>query len=104
MFPLCFFLGEAQNTKKDKNNPLGSKKKSLTALRCANEALVFMLVDASLLKRALSWLIALDSRQQSCIILELSDTGSRKAYQRRAPIVQLAILSERDKEGNPFAP
>jgi hypothetical protein len=57
---------------------------------------VFVLVDASLLKRALPWLIALDSRQRSCIVLELSDTGSRKAYQRRAPIVQLAILSEKD--------
>jgi hypothetical protein len=57
-----------------------------------------------LLKRALSWPIALDSRQQSCIILELSDTGSRKVYQRRAPIVQLVVLSEKDREGNPLTP
>ncbi len=32
-------------------------------------------------KRALSWRISFDSRQQSQIILELSDTGSRKAEQ-----------------------
>jgi hypothetical protein len=87
-----FFLGEAQK------QPFRVKKKNHE--RCANEALAFVLVDAALLKRALSWLITLDSRQQSCIILELSATGSRKEYQRRAPIVQLAVLSEKDKEGN----
>ncbi len=38
----------------------------LTALRCANEALVFVLVEASLLQRALSWLIAFLDHKCMC--------------------------------------